>query len=125
MIIKSGAEIEKAFSEVRTLLPQIGDEAFGALQADVLAFAKETGTTTSVAIPALYQAISAGVPTDNVVDFMRIASAAAIGGVTDLETAVDGITSVVNAYGAENVSAQQASDLLFTASSWARRTWSS
>ena len=46
---------------------------------------------------------------------MRIASEAAIGGVTSLETAVDGITSVVNAYGEEAIGAQEASDLMFTA----------
>ena len=114
-MVKAGAEVEKAFSEVRTLLPQIGDEAFGSLQKDVLALGKEMNVTSSDLIPALYQAISAGVPTDNVVDFMRIASEAAVGGVTDLETAVDGITSVVNAYGEEVIGAQQASDLMFTA----------
>ena len=38
-----------------------------------------------------------------------------MGGVTDLSTAVDGITSVVNAYGSDVVSATEASDLMFTA----------
>ena len=54
-------------------------------------------------------------PPDNVIDFMRTATEASIGGVTDLETAVDGITSVVNAYGEEAISASKASDLMFTA----------
>lgn len=40
---------------------------------------------------------------------------AAVGGVTELETAVDGITSVVNAYGDDVLSAAEASDLMFTA----------
>jgi TP901 family phage tail tape measure protein len=44
-----------------------------------------------------------------------VASDAALGGVTSLATAVDGITSVVNAYGAEAISAGQASDLMFAA----------
>ena len=114
-MLKSGAEVEAAFAEVRTLLPTIGDEAFGALQKDVLDLGKEMNVATSDSIPALYQAISAGVPAENVVDFLKIASEAAVGGVTDLETAVDGITSVVNAYGTETISAQEASDLMFTA----------
>ena len=59
-MLKAGADVENAFAEVRTLLPTIGDEAFGALKQDVLDFGKETGTATTETIPALYQAISAG-----------------------------------------------------------------
>src|SRR5258707_1301082 len=40
---------------------------------------------------------------------------AAVGGVTSLETAVDGISSTVNAYGDKVITATQASDLMFTA----------
>ena len=66
-------------------------------------------------LPALYQAISAGVPSDNVFDFLETANKAAVGGITDLSTSVDGITSVVNAYGSDVISAAEASDLMFTA----------
>jgi len=45
---------------------------------------------------------------------MQTAAKASIGGVTSLETAVDGITSVVNAYGEDVIGAQKASDLMFT-----------
>ena len=93
----------------------MSDEAFGALQKDLRDFSNETGTVTTEAIPALYQAISAGVPRENVMDFLRVANKAAVGGVTDLETAVDAITSSVNSYGPEVLSATEASDLMFTA----------
>ncbi len=113
--VKMGLDFEKGLAEVKTLLPDITDEGFGELKRGVLDLSKELGIATSDAIPALYQAISAGVPPDNVLDFMRTAGKAAIGGVTELETAVDGITSVVNAYGAEAISAGAASDIMFTA----------
>ena len=113
--LKLAADFDKAFSEVRTLLPKVSDEAFGALQKDLRDFSNETGTVTTEAIPALYQAISAGVPRENVMDFLRVANKAAGGGVTDLETAVDAITSSVNSYGPEVLSATEASDLMFTA----------
>ena len=113
--LKLAADFDKAFSEVRTLLPNVSDEAFGALQKDLRDFSNETGTVTTEAIPALYQAISAGVPRENVMDFLRVANKAAVGGVTDLETAVDAITSSVNSYGPEVLSATEASDLMFTA----------
>lgn len=112
--LKMGMDFEKSMAEVKTLMPDISEKAFGKLRDDVLAFSKEMGIATDKAVPALYQAISAGVPRENVMDFMKVASKAAIGGVTELETAVDGVTSVVNAYGAETINAQKAADIMFT-----------
>ncbi|MCA9900631.1 MAG: phage tail tape measure protein [Candidatus Competibacteraceae bacterium] len=106
---------EKGIKEVYTLLPGASDEALGQMRDDIIDFSKEVGRTTDETVPALYQAISAGVPPENVFDFMEVASDAALGGVTDLETAVDGISSAVNAYGAEALSASSASDIMFTA----------
>jgi TP901 family phage tail tape measure protein len=106
---------EDSMNEVATLLPGLSQEAFGAMQDDVLALSKDTGRLTEEVIPALYQSLSAGVPPDNVFEFMELAHKAALGGVTELETAVDGITSVVNAYGEEMIDSTQASDLMFTA----------
>jgi TP901 family phage tail tape measure protein len=108
-------QFDKQASEVFTLMPGMSQDAMDAMKGDVLSFSAEVGRTTDETLPALYQAISAGVPPDNVFDFMQIASDAALGGVTDLETAVDGITSVVNAYGAEAIDAGRASDVMFTA----------
>lgn len=111
--IKMALDFDNAIAEVKTLIPDISDEGFGELKQGVLDLSKEMGVATSEAIPALYSAISAGVPADNAIDFMKTASEAAIGGVTDLETAVDGITTVVNAFGAEAIDAGHASDVMF------------
>ena len=109
------AKLQTGLTEVRTLLPELSNAGFKKLRDDVLAFSDEMGIATDKAVPALYQAISAGVPPNNVIDFMKTATAAAVGGVTELETAVDGISSVVNAYGSDVISAAQASDQMFTA----------
>jgi len=116
-------QFESGMAEVFSILPGISEQAMGEMQADVLAFSQEVGRTSDEVVPALYQALSSGVPPDNVFDFMKIASDAALGGVTDLETAVDGITSAVNAYGAEVLSAQEASDLMFTATVGGKTTF--
>ena len=113
--LKMGLDFEKSMAQVKTLLPDLNEEGFAQLQAGVFDLSKELGIATDQMVPALYQAISAGVPPDNVLDFMTIAGKAAIGGATDLETAVDGITGVVNTYGAEVVDATKASDIMFTA----------
>ena len=113
--IKKFADFENKMNEVFTLLPGITEEAMGAMSDDVKALSEEMGLLPDEIIPALYQAISAGIPQENVFDFMKIASQAAIGGVTTLEVAVDGLTSVVNAYGSSVITAQEAADIMFTA----------
>lgn len=113
--VKAFGEFEKGMQEVFTLIPDAGKETFDKLEKQVKNFSKEFGVLPEDTIPALYQAISAGVPRDNVFEFLEVAQKAAKGGVTELETAVDGISSVVNAYGASVLSAAEASDLMFTA----------
>ena len=113
--IASFAELEQGMNEVFTLLPGISEQAMDELTGQVKDFSKEFGVLPNETVPALYQAISAGVPQDNVFDFLETAQKAALGGVTNLETAVDGISSVVNAYGSDVISAGEASDLMFTA----------
>ena len=109
------AEYDKGLREVLTLLPGAGQEVFDELGGQVKDFSKEFGVMTDEAIPALYSALSAGVPQDNVMAFLEVAQAAAVGGVTDLTTSVDALSSVTNSYGSEVISATEASDLMFTA----------
>jgi TP901 family phage tail tape measure protein len=106
---------DRGMREVFTLMPDMSASASKQMEADIMEFSRSVGRVTDETIPALYQSISAGVPSENVFEFMQVASDAALGGVTDLETAVDGLTSVVNAYGTEVISVQQASDVMFTA----------
>jgi TP901 family phage tail tape measure protein len=113
--IAAFASYEQGLKEVFTLMPGLSAKAEKDISKDVKKFSKSFGVLPEKVIPALYQAISAGVPPDNVFEFLKTAQQAAKGGVTDLTTAVDGITSVVNAYGSEVVDATKASDLMFTA----------
>ena len=113
--LKSFGDFESGMNEVFTLLPGISQSAMDQMKGDVKSFATEMGVLPRDAIPALYQALSAGVPPENVFDFLSTSQMAALGGVTDLTTAVDGISSVVNSYGSEVISATEASDAMFTA----------
>jgi TP901 family phage tail tape measure protein len=113
--IDAFASYEEALREVFTLMPGLSAQAEKDISNDVKTFSKNFGVLPNEVIPALYQAISAGVPSSNVFAFLETAQQAAKGGVTDLATAVDGISSVVNAYGSEVIDATKASDLMFTA----------
>jgi TP901 family phage tail tape measure protein len=112
--VRQFSDFDRGMREVWTLLPDLSASAFKGLQGDVKGFVTEMGIAHQEAVPALYQAISAGVPQENVFDFLTTAAKASIGGVTSLDTAVDGLTSVTNAYGREVLSAQEASDIFFT-----------
>lgn len=112
---KDFANFQSGMNEVFTLMPDLSKDAMDSMTDDVKDFAKEMKVLPEDVVPALYQSISAGVPRENVFDFLETAQKAAKGGVTELATAVDGISSVVNAYGADIISATEASDLMFTA----------
>lgn len=113
--VKDAVELETAMSEVFTLLPGSSKKAMDAMTGDVLAFSSEMGIATTEAVPALYQALSAGVPKENVFAFMEDAGKLGIAGVTDLKTATGVLALAVNNFTGEGLSATQASDLLFTA----------
>ena len=83
------ADFDRGMREVMTLLPGAAEGTFEDLSKQVQDFSKEFGVLPDEVIPSLYQALSAGVPQENVFDFLEVAQQAALGGVTDLETAVD------------------------------------
>ena len=109
--VKMAQGYEKAMAEVASL--GVPTDQMKTLEEGVLDLSRQLGVDAVEATGALYQAISAGVPPENALAFLETASRAAIAGVTDAETAVDGISSVVNAFASQNLSATEAADLLF------------
>ncbi|CAB4154309.1 tape_meas_TP901, phage tail tape measure protein, TP901 family, core region [uncultured Caudovirales phage] len=104
--------------EVVTLTGDTGDAAnatFGEFQSLIADVSNEFGIAQSVLTGGLYQALSAGVPKDNALEFMQVASQAAIAGVTDVETAVDGLSTIINAFGLDTEDAQAVADSMFAA----------
>lgn len=120
---KAFIDFDKGMAEVFTLMPTASQAAFDAMSSDVQNFAIEFGVLPEKVIPGLYQALSSGVPADNVFTFLETAQKAATAGVTDLQVTVDGLTSVVNAYGASTITAAQASDQMFAAVVFGKTTF--
>lgn len=106
---------QKNMNEVFTMLPNITQPEMAKLKNDILDLSDKFGVLPEKTVPALYQALSAGVSQDNVMTFLETAQKGAVAGVSDVSTAVDGLSSVVNAWGEKNITAAQASDLMFTA----------
>ena len=90
--------VTKQFDEMRDGIFEVS-EAVGVLEQGVS--------------EGLYQALSAGVPRDNVFDFLETAQKAAVGGGIDLLTTVDGLTTATNAFAASGLTAGDAADILF------------
>ena len=110
----ASAEFGTAMAEVSTLLDDTS--SVDGLSDSVRELSREYGQAPTAQAKALYQIISAGA--SNAADATTILTAAnklAIGGVTDVATAADGLTSILNAYGAEVGTASDVSDALFVA----------
>lgn len=63
----------------------------------------------------LYNIVSAGIPAGDAIAYLQTATEAAIGGVTDVSTAVDGLTTATNAFESQGLTATDAADAMFTA----------
>jgi TP901 family phage tail tape measure protein len=112
------ATVEKGLREINSLFGLTGAEAeknFGMLTKVAEDASKELGILQSDVVPAMYNAISAGVPKENIFEFIKVAGKAAIGGVTDLNTSVDGLTSIINAFGLQMSDAESVADSMFAA----------
>lgn len=115
---KMAADLDKSLREVNTLFGETGaaaEASFNDISKTVGNLSKEVGIAQSVISQGLYNAVSAGVPKDNIFDFMTVAAQASIAGVTDVNTAVDGLTTVINAFGKDASEVGSVADSMFQA----------
>jgi len=90
-----------------------GISNFKAMREEVMALSSELGVAKDQLSSGLYQALSAGVSQDNVFGFLRIAAKTAIADGSEIEVAVDGITTLLNAFGIESSKTGQVVDQMF------------
>lgn len=104
-----------AIAEVSTLT----DEASFAtkdMEKLTMSLADTFGQDATQQAKGLYQTISAGIgDVEGATKLMTEANKLAIGGVTDTFTAVDALTSALNTFAKDSLTAQQASDAMFVA----------
>ena len=112
LAVRAAADFDKGMREVNTLI-NFSNAELDLLGGEVRELSKEFGINAVDATKALYSAISAGQEPAEAIKFLGVAAKTSIGGVTDLETAVDGLTSIVNAYGMESSETQAVADIMF------------
>jgi len=104
-------QFETAFAKVSTIADTTvlsSDQ----LKSQIMELSDQTGRSVNDIAEATYQAISASVDTAEAVGFVGTATKLASGGFTDQATAVDTLTTVINAYGKQASDAEHISDLL-------------
>ncbi len=107
---------EKGFTNVKTLLSTEDLEQYSAeLEKGAIETVKKYGFAVDDVNKSLFDTISAGVPAANAVRVMDEASRLAIGGVTQLSVATDGMTTVMNAWKLEMSEAEQVGSAFFSA----------
>jgi len=111
--LKMFADFDSAMRGVNTMM-LLNEEEFGNLSDDVRGLAKDMGVDAVEMANALYQAISAGVPKENAIDFLRVATKAGIAGMSDTKTSVEGLTTVINAFKLPMSDAEKVADAMFT-----------
>ena len=112
--IKEASEFETKMAEVSTLL----DDTSGleGMEQAVKDLAISYGQFPDDQVSSLYSIISAGAETSaEAIQTLEAANRLAIGGVTEVAIAADGLTSALNAYGDEAGTVTDVSDAMFVA----------
>lgn len=118
---EAAAEFETATMKIST----VADTSKVSLQQmseDVMKLSKETGIGVDNLSDATYSALSASVDTAEAVNFTATASKLAAGGFTSSATAVDVLTTALNAYGLEADHAENISDMLIVTQNLGKTT---
>lgn len=105
---------ESGIAEVSTLV-NTAEVDMAKLTQGVLDLGRSSGDSFDSLTKGLYDSISAGIAAEDALSFLGVASKLGIGGKTSTAVAVDGLTSVLNAYGLSAESATDVSDAFFVA----------
>jgi TP901 family phage tail tape measure protein len=122
---KSAIVFQKEFGAVRTLLPQ-SSEVVDKFESSLRGVSRQTGVASNELAKGLYQALSAGVAITNdaavATKFLGTATKLSVGGFTSAETAVDTLTTILNAYKLETDEATKVSDQLIATQNLGKTT---
>jgi TP901 family phage tail tape measure protein len=112
---KFATDFDLGMRQVTSLVGGATQKEFADLSAATLRLAKDMGIDAVGATRALYEAISAGIPKENALDFVAVASKAAIAGLTDTKISVNALTTMIAAYGLKTSEAAKLADAMFQA----------
>ena len=110
-ITKFAMDSEEGFKKVNSIL-QLSEEEFNSYSKELKNGANEIKKSYNEYTEAAYQAISAGVKQNEVTGFLIESNKLAKGGLTDLTTSTDLLTTVLNSYNLSQEETSRISDVL-------------
>ena len=112
--VKAFTEFDKQVREVATLLGEVDQEIVDSLNSTISKVVADFGQGGDKVAKAFYDSISAGVPQEAVDGFVRSAAKLATAGATEVSTAVDLMTSSLNAFKIDAKDADKVADIMFS-----------
>lgn len=109
--VREFAKFEKSMQSIVALVG-VSQTQVNAWAADVKALASETGRPATELAEGLYFVTSAGIDASNAMNVLEASAKASAAGLGETAVVADAVTSAVNAYGAANITAKQATDVL-------------
>ena len=111
--VKDFSGFEKQMSKVNTMLG-VSRKELVKYGNDIVDIAIKTGVAKEQIAEGAYQALSAGVSSEELINFMEAATKASVAGFSTVETSVDAVTTVLNAYNMASSQATEVTDQLLT-----------
>lgn len=114
-VVKAAADyraFEQGIAAVGTIA-DVSDKRLGQMGDSVRMLARTMGIDAVNATKALYDIIGSGIPEQNAITVLELASKAAIAGITDVATASKVGVSIMNAYGLQVTDLGRIYDILF------------
>lgn len=105
-------EFEKSMAEVATMMDSFEKQLLPEMEKGITSLSIGLGQNAVDLSRGLYQALSAGVDTGHAMEFMSAASKLAAAGLASVETTVDALTTVLNAYGMKVQQVTYVSDVM-------------
>ena len=112
--VKMALDFDKSMTKIKTLVGVASDEV-DAMGGAVKRLAVDTGINANDAADALFFITSAGLRGADAMAVLESSAKASAIGLGEVKTVADAVTSAVNAYGQENLSAESATDILTAA----------
>ncbi|BES66049.1 hypothetical protein SANA_24880 [Gottschalkiaceae bacterium SANA] len=120
---KMAGDFEVGLNKVSTIADQTV-MSLEDIEKKSLDLSDKMGVSSGGITEALYQTISATGDTANAFSYVEVAAKAAEGGFSDIETSVDGLTTVMNSYGLQGSEAMQSvSDQMLMAQNYGKTTF--
>lgn len=111
--VKTAMDFNKSFGQVGTLLGKVTANELEDMRIQLFRISNAIGVDVNQSVRGLYNAISAGVPKENIFEFMETAMKTAKAGAADLDTTIVLMAQVMNNYNLEAKDAERISDILF------------